>query len=76
MPIYDAYGCEYKDPKKEQAARRDAEKAVCAMMAPALKNNDDLREFIRQAIPARRRDVYNFVVPHLKFKPVGFSFLV
>lgn len=74
--IYDAFGCEYKDHKKEAAARRDAEKAVCAALAANIKNNEELREYIRQAIPSRRRDVYNFTVPHLKFKPVGFSVLV
>ena len=74
--IYTADGNEYKNPQDAAKAKRNGEKLACAWLAGKVHNNEQLRELLRQAQPSRRRDVYNMILPHLKFRPLGFSMLV
>lgn len=74
--IYDAYGQLYKSEKQKQREKRNAEEMVLQLIAPQVMNNEQLRDLLRKAHADRRRDVYNMIVPHLPFTPLGYSMLV
>jgi hypothetical protein len=72
--IYDAHGNQYKNPSDAAKAKRTAERLACAHIGSQIKSNEELRDMLNQALPARRRDVYNMLFPYLKgFKVLGFQ---